>query len=156
MARRNYGKLEQVEQPSPYRYETLFTHEPYEIYEGEGTQAIVALNPGTMPTFYVFDRTGEGPLDWELARVSENNDLHDLKEWRRRRDVCARLRKRDQLGNDGPAMGGLEFRFDQLFDTDRKPSKRPAYDYQPAPIVREPVERIKTNKTRFIGVSFRL
>lgn len=156
MARRNYGKLEPVEKPNPYRYETLFTKEPYEIYEGEGTQAIVALNPGTMPTFYVFDRIGDGPLDWELDRVSENNDMHDLKEWKRRREVRARLHRRDQLGSDGPAMGGLQFRFDQLFDMQRKPSEKPAYDYQPAPIVKEPVERVRSSKTRFFGVSFKL
>lgn len=159
MARRNYGKLE-PEKPREYSDHFVYpdgSEDKVEYYQGsDDGHAIVVTNPDTAPCFYVFRRAnpGEIPARWELDHESVV-EPHDVAECKRRRELI-----RDHFAlyrsSESSAWGMLACAAHEMFDMQRKPSDKPAYDYQPAPIVKEPVERVRSSKTRFFGVSFRL
>lgn len=162
MARRSYGKLG-PERPREYRdtidYEDG-TSEPVEYYQGADPEhAIAVTNPDTWPCFYVYrvskdEVMGRGVPKWELDHVNPV-EPRDVAECERRR----RLIREHFVLYDGTtlAFGSLKFQVNyDLSIRDEGDADVPAPKSDPAPVVREPVERIKTNKTRFFGVSFNI
>lgn len=166
MARRNWGKLE-PERPREYRdtidYEDG-TSEPVEYYQGADPEhAIAVTNPDTAPCFYVYRLVDKGgahhPAKWVLDHENPV-EPHDAMEIQRRRKLIREhfvLYQTNKSRGERGTLGMLAYQvYADLAKPERDAGAPPAYDYQPAPIVREPVERIKTNKTRFFGVSFNI
>ena len=162
MARRNWGKLE-PERPREYRDTIDYPdgeREPVEYYQGaDAEHAIAVTNPDTWPCFYVYrvskdEVMGKGVPKWELDHVNPV-EPRDVAECERRRRL---IREHFVLYDETTlAFGSLKFQVNyDLSYRDGGDADVPAPKSDPAPVVREPVERIKTNKTRFFGVSFNI
>lgn len=162
MARRSHGKLDPVK-PRTYRDEITYPdgeREPVEYYQGaDAEHAIAVTNPDTWPCFYVYrvsrdEVMGRGVPKWELDHVNPV-EPRDVAECERRR----RLIREHFVLYDGTtlAFGSLKFQVNyDLSYRDGGNAYVPAPKSDPAPVVREPVERIRGDKTTFIGVSLNI
>ena len=166
MARKAYGKLE-PEEPKTYRdtidYEDG-TSEPVEYYQGkDADHAIVVTNPDTAPCFYVYRLVDKGgahhPAKWVLDHENPV-EPHDTMEIQRRRKLIRDhfvLYRTNKARGERGTLGMLAYQvYADLARPERDPNAPPAYHYEPAPIVKEPVEKRQSNKTRFFGISFML
>lgn len=162
MARQNYGRLDPVG-PRTYRDEITYPdgeREPVEYYQGaDAEHAIAVTNPDTWPCFHVYrvskdEIMGRDVPKWELDHVN-SVEPRDVAECERRR----RLIREHFVLYDGAtlAFGSLKFQVNyDLSYRDGGDAGVPAPKSDPAPIVREPVERIKSDKSTFFGISFNI
>lgn len=162
MARRSHGKLE-PERPRKYRDEITYPdgeREPVEYYQGaDAEHAIAVTNPDTWPCFHVYrvsedEELAPGIPKWELDHVNPV-EPRDVAECERRR----RLIREHFVLYDGTtlAFGSLKFQVNyDLSIRDGGDAYVPAPNGDPAPVVREPVERIMGDRSTFVGVSLNI
>lgn len=134
--------------------------EPVEYYQGaDAEHAIAVTNPDAWPCFYVYriskdEVMGRGVPKWELDHVNPV-EPRDVAECERRR----RLIREHFVLYDGTtlAFGSLKFQVNyDLSYREEDDADVPAFETDRAPVVREPVERIKDNKSTFFGISFNI
>lgn len=162
MARSGHGKLDPVK-PRTYRDEIVYPdgeREPVEYYQGaDAEHAIAVTNPDTWPCFHVYrisrdEVMGGGVPKWELDHVNPV-EPRDAAECERRRHL---IREHFALFDGATlAFGSLKFQVNYDLahrEVDAADVPRPTSD--PAPVVREPVERIRGDKSTFLGISFNI
>lgn len=162
MASQSYGRLDSV-RPRKYRDEIVYPdgeREPVEYYQGaDAEHAIAVTNPDSWPCFHVYrvsrdEVMGRGVPKWELDHVNPV-EPRDVAECERR---CRLIREHFVL-YDGTtlAFGSLKFQVNyDLSHREVEEVEAPRPTSNPAPIVREPVERIRGDKSTFVGVSFNI
>lgn len=162
MASQSYGRLDSV-RPRKYRDEIVYPdgeREPVEYYQGaDAEHAIAVTNPDSWPCFHVYrvsrdEVMGRGVPKWELDHVNPV-EPRDVAECERR---CRLIREHFVL-YDGTtlAFGSLKFQVNyDLSHREVEEVEAPRPTSNPAPIVREPVERIREDKSTFVGVSFNI